>query len=246
MARIDVTADVTLEDPVLVEGFPGAGLVGKIAADHLVEAFGMTWYANVHCESLPPAAAYAGGDRTLRTPVRLYADADRDLVVLQSDVAVAPAAAREFAECAADWFREGSVTPVYLAGLRREAPTDGTAEVRGVAAGDGGALLDDAGIDPPADAGLVSGPTGALLDHALDVGLTAVGLVVDCDARFPDPTAARAVLEEGIALLADVDVPTADLDEHAEGIRRAKERLAEQIRAQEEKSSEAQPVRMYQ
>ncbi|ESP88755.1 proteasome assembly chaperone family protein [Candidatus Halobonum tyrrellensis] len=248
MTRIEVTAELTLDDPVLVEGFPGAGLVGKIAADHLVSAFGMTHYANVYCDSLPLAAAYADDDRTLRTPVRLYADADRDLVVLQSDVPVAPEAASEFAECSAEWVREESVTPLYLAGLKREGPADEAAgrEVRGVATGDRGAVLDAAGIDPPEGAGLVSGPTGALLNHALDTGLDAVGLVVDCDPQFPDPSAAKAVLEDGVAPVAGVDVPTAELDESASGIQRAKEQLAEQIRRQEEKSSKAQPVRMYQ
>ena len=246
MARIEVTADLTLDEPVLVEGFPGAGLVGKIAADHLVETFDMTHYANIHCERLPRAAAYADGDRTVRTPVRLYADPDRDLVVLQSDVPVAPDAAREFAGCVAEWIREESVTPVYLAGLQREGADDEGVGVRGVATGDREAVLDAAGIDPPAGAGLVSGPTGALLNHALATGQGAIGLVVDCDPQFPDPTAARTILEDGVAPVADVDVPTEELDESASQIQRAKERLAAQVRAQEEKSSKAQPVRMYQ
>lgn len=248
MARIEVTADLTLDDPVLVEGFPGAGLVGKIAADHLVGTLGMTHYANVHCDRLPRAAAYADGDRTLRTPVRLYADVDSDLFVLQSDVPVAPEAANEFGECALDWFREESVTPLYLAGLQREGPAgdgDGIG-VRGVATGDAGTLLDGAGIGPPEGAGLVSGPTGALLNHALAAGIDAVGLVVDCDPQFPDPTAAKAVLEDGVAPIAGVDVATAELDESASQIQRAKERLAEQINEHEEKSSKVQPVRMYQ
>lgn len=254
MARIDVRTDVSLAEPVLVEGLPGVGLVGKIAADHLVESFGMTHYADVHCESLPKSAAFGPGERGIRTPVRLYADPGRDLLVLQSDVPVSPRAATEFAECIAEWFREESVVPVYIAGLTRERPVGGTAEesdekrqdVFGISSGNGAAILDRVSIPEPGDAGIVSGPTGALLNHALATNLTAVGLVADCDPQFPDPLAARTVLEQGVAPITGVDVPTADLEAHAGRIQRAKERLARQVREEDENSSQAQRLRMYQ
>lgn len=246
MARIDVRTEVSLSEPALVEGFPGVGLVGKIAADHLVSALEMTHYADVHCESLPKAASFGAGESGLRTPVRLYADADRDLLVLQSDVPVSPDAATEFAECIDDWFREESVTPLYIAGLKRERPTEESPSVFGVAAGDGAALLDRADIPEPTDAGIVSGPTGALLNHALAADLTAVGLFVDCDPRFPDPRAARAVLVDGVAAIADVEVPVDDLEDHASQIQRAKEQLARRMQEEDENSSQAQRLRMYQ
>ena len=245
MARIDVLTEVSLEEPALVEGFPGVGLVGKIAADHLVSALEMTHYANVHCESLPKAASFGAGDDGLRTPVRLYADTERDLLVLQSDVPVSPDAATEFAECIDGWFREESVTPLYSAGLKREGPT-GDSSVFGVGSGEGAALLDRADIPQPTDAGIVSGPTGALLNHALATDLTAIGLLADCDPQFPDPRAARAVLEDGVAAIADVDVPVEDLDDHASQIQRAKERLAREMNEEGEHSSQAQRLRMYQ
>ena len=246
MARIAVRTDVSLSDPVLVEGFPGVGLVGKIAADHLVSTFGMAHYADVHCESLPKAAGFGAGDSALRTPVRLYADGERDLLVLQSDVPVTPDAATEFAECVDGWFREESVTPLYVAGLSRDQPADTDPSIIGVAAGDGAAVLEAAGIPEPTDDGIASGPTGALLNHALASDLTAVGLFADCDPQFPDPRAARAVLEEGVAPIADVDVPTDDLEEHASQIQEAKERLARRMQEDEENASQAQSLRMYQ
>ena len=46
MASIDrLVEDVALDSPTLIEGFPGVGLVGKIAADHLIDSFEMTHYA---------------------------------------------------------------------------------------------------------------------------------------------------------------------------------------------------------
>ncbi len=245
MAHIDVRSEVELNEPTLVEGFPGVGLVGKIAADHLVTEFDMVHYANVHCDSLPAFASYESDDSTLRTPVRLYAGPERDILVLQSDVPVSPEAATEFADCVQDWFIEEGVTPIYLSGVPREDETE-VPSLYGIAAGDGQTLLGAIEVDTPPEAGIISGPTGALLNHAIETGLTAVGLVVDADPRFPDPAAAKILIENGIEPLVGVDASVDTLVEQSERVREAKERLAEQLQAQQEKSTQARPLRMYQ
>ncbi|MCQ2056560.1 MAG: proteasome assembly chaperone family protein [archaeon] len=43
-----------LKKPILVEGLPGVGNVGKIAADHLCEKLGGKKFATVYSESFPP------------------------------------------------------------------------------------------------------------------------------------------------------------------------------------------------
>jgi uncharacterized protein len=246
MARIAVRSKgIDLDDPTLVEGFPGVGLVGKIAVDHLVGEFDMIHYADLYCEGLPSVATYGTDDPELRTAVRLYVDEERDLVALQSDVPVAPGAAESVADCLAGWLDEHAVTPVYLSGLpaeKEEAPP----ALYGVAAGDGGAMLADAGIDGPPEAGLISGPTGALLLDAVESGRTAVGLVVESDPRFPDPEASNVLLSRGIEPLTGISVPTEDLVDRAEEIRQAREELARRMQSEGEESTRAQPLRMYQ
>jgi uncharacterized protein len=92
----------------------------------------------------------------------------------------------------------------------------------------------------------VTGPTGALFSHAIESRRTAVGFVVESDPRFPDPEAARRVLDGGIAPLSGVDVPTDDLVDRAEEIRDAKERLAKRMSDADEESSQAKPLGMFQ
>lgn len=247
MGHIDVVSEREFDDPVLVEGLPGVGLVGKIVADHLVETLDMELYATVHCDGLPAAAAYAAGERDVTTPVRLYADADADLLVLQSDVPVSPDAAEEFAGCIEGWFREESVTPLYIAGLRREGDGEGFPMLAGLSVAGAGTLLDGLDVALPDSAGLVSGPTGALLAHAMETDLPAVGLIVEVDPQFPDPVAARVVLESAVEPITGVDVNVERLDEQAERIQRAKEQLASHLQQQsEENISQAQRLRMYQ
>ena len=245
MAHVDVVTAVELDSPTMVEGLPGVGLVGKIAADHLVGTFDMTHYANVHCSAIPPVAVYQENDNGLLPPVRLYADAERDLLVLQSDVPISPAAAQEFADCLGDWFGDDGVFPIYLSGIAREKE-EAVPVMYGVGTGSGQSRLDEADIDRPSETGLVSGPTGALLNDAVARGGDAVGLIVESDPRFPDPEAARVLLTDGVEPLTGIDVETNDLVDRAEEIREAKERLAKRMQEAGEESTQARPLGMYQ
>lgn len=246
MARISVHDEsVSLDDPFLVEGLPGLGLVGKIATDHLVRELEMTHYASVHCDGLPRIGVYHQDDDDLKPPVRLYAAPDHDLLALQSEVPVSGSAAPEFAVCVSSWLDEEGVTPIYLSG--RPADKDSFPELYGVATGDGSRHLDDAGIVPPRETGFISGPTGALLNRAAEVDLDSVGLVVESNPQFPDPEAARALIKNGIAPITDVAVDVDSLVEQAEEIREQREQLAQRMQqAEDDESTQARPLGMYQ
>jgi uncharacterized protein len=244
MAHIEIEREVTFDSPILVEGLPGAGLVGKIATDHLINSLDMTYYGACHCDGLPEVAVYREEEREFKPPVRLYADADRDLIALQSDVPVSPDTAPEFSTCLVGWFEERDVTPVCLSGLPEEK--DGVPKMYGIGTGAAVEELDDLGLDRPPESGLISGPTGALLAAAGKRDRDAVGLVVQSHAKFPDPESARILLLNGIGPLADIDVETDYLVERAEEISDARQQLAQQMQEADEESSQAQPLGMYQ
>jgi len=245
MAHIAVHREgITLESPMLVEGLPGIGLVGKIAADHLVETLDMEEYATIHCDGLPEIAVYREGDQQLKPPVRLYVDEQRDLLVLQSDAPVSASAADEFATCLTSWLADNDVTPIYLSGM--PAKREGTAAMYGVATGSAGSLLDEADIGAPTGDGAVTGPTGALLHAAGEQELSSVGLVVEADKQFPDPAASQVLLRDGVDPLTGLDVDTEALIEQAEEISEAKADLAAQMQQAEEESTSAKPLGMFQ
>lgn len=248
MANVTVIADdIELDQPTLVEGLPGIGLVGKIATDHLVETFDMTYFASIDCEGLPRISVYEDGSRELQPPVRLYADEERDLVALKSDVPVSASAASDFASCISDWIADNDATPLYMSGLPGQKEPDQIPSLYGVATGEAGDRLDEQDIDTPTERGAVSGPTGALLHEASTRGIDAIGLIVDSDPKFPDPEAARILIEHGLNPLGDIDVPTDDLVDRAEEISEQKEKLAQRMQeADTDESSQAQSIRMFQ
>jgi uncharacterized protein len=244
MAHVDELVDVSLSEPTLVEGLPGLGLVGKIAADHLVETFDMTYVAGIHCGGIPKVAIYHGGSPEVLPPVRIYADEERDLLVLQSDVPVSPSTAEEFASCVTGWLQSNEVFPIYISGMAEEKDTPPS--VYGIATGEAERRLEETGLSAPPEGGLVSGPTGALIHAAGKEEFDAVGIISQSDKQFPDPEAARAVIENGIEPLADIDADTDALLEHAEEIRKVRERMAKQVQEADDASSEAQPIRGFQ
>ncbi|MFB6141889.1 MAG: proteasome assembly chaperone family protein [Halorientalis sp.] len=246
MPHVTVHDDtLDLESPVLVEGLPGVGLVGKLATDHIVDTLEMTHYASCLCEGLPDVPVYHGGDSAVAPPVRIYADEDRDLLALQSDVPVSTSEADCFAECLTEWLVAQSATPLYLSGLPAEKE-EGRPALHGIATGGADHHLTDHDIAPPGHDGLISGPTGSLLYQAYRDDVAALGLVVQASKDFPDPEAARVLIVDAINPIAGTDVPTADLAEQAEEVAEARQELAERMGQASEESSQAQPLGMFQ
>jgi len=241
MAQIRTVQEFDIDSPFLVEGLPGVGLVGQIIVDHLQETLGMSYNAAVDCESIPQVAIFEKDAHNIKPPVRLHVDEKNDLVVLRSDIPISPRS-NGFAECLIRWMEENDVTPIFVSGLP-EKP-EGVPSLYGVSTGDGEGLL--SGIEPPENGGVVSGPTGALLKEADDRDMDAVCLIVESDPQFPDPAAARIVIQNGIKPITGVGVDTSELVEKSEEIMEKKEQLAKKLQASEEKSTTATTTGMYQ
>lgn len=245
MAHVNVRReDVQLDDPVLIEGLPGLGLVGKIAADHLVDTYEMTHYASIHCDGLPEVAIYDADGPGVQPPVRIHVDEQRDLLVLQSDVPISPSAADEFATCLTGWLEEMDAFPLYISGKQRE--DDQTTDVFGFSTGEAESRLESMDVGLPDERGVVSGPTGALVYHAERAGLDGLGFIVEASPQFPDPAAAKALLDRAVEPFADIEIETETLVEQAQEISAAKEKLAQRMQQADDESSQAQPVGMYQ
>ena len=248
MAQIRIEETPDLEEPVLVEGLPGVGLVGKIATDHIVDTLEMSYLGEVDCDGLPKIAIYGEDTRSIEPPVRLYVDEERDLLALQSDIPVSRDTASDFARAITEWIDEIDAFPLFLSGLAQEDHEPGDVpDVFGVGIGSGASVLDENNVETPPERGVIGGPTGALLNRSAAADIDACGLVVESDPQFPDPAAARQLIVSGIEPLSDVEIDTEHLVERAEEIREQKEKLAKRMQeAGEEESSQAQPLRMYQ
>lgn len=71
---------IKLNNPLLIAGFPGPGLIGSISTSFIIESLRMRQIACVESEFIMPGVIYVGGK--LRHPFRLYANNEGTICVL--------------------------------------------------------------------------------------------------------------------------------------------------------------------
>ncbi|MFB6303316.1 MAG: proteasome assembly chaperone family protein [Haloferacaceae archaeon] len=244
--RFERVTDVNAESPTFIEGLPGLGMVASIAVDRITAQLGLDHHGNVRSDAFPPVAAFEEG--RVRDAVRVYAGEDPHVMTLQSDVPVPPNAIEPLSECVRQDLAEEFGRAVFLAGAPAETE-DGIGDVTGVATTDGmEADLTEAGIDLAEESGAIGGVTGGLASGCYHEGVPAAVLVVRCDPRLPDPTAAQAVIEDALEPLVEFDIDTSELEERAEKIQAQKRQIAEQLQQmqQQQEGGASQPRPMYQ
>ena len=84
--EVETLADPELRDPVLVEGLPGVGHVGKLAVEHLLEELDSEPVRYVYADEFPPQVTLEDNVAELARAEFHAVDAgDRDLLVLTGD-----------------------------------------------------------------------------------------------------------------------------------------------------------------
>ncbi|HII06969.1 MAG TPA: proteasome assembly chaperone family protein [Methanotrichaceae archaeon] len=79
--------DLSLKNPILIEGLPGVGHVGKLVAEHLVEELKAEEIIEVYSPHLPPQVIVQddGTVKQVRNEIYAYHGKDRDLLFLVGD-----------------------------------------------------------------------------------------------------------------------------------------------------------------
>src|SRR5919109_1197322 len=75
-----IQSKAKLNNPILIAGFPGAGMVGAISTSYIIEKLHMHQIACVESDFIVPGVIYVGGK--LRHPFRLYTNTEGTVCVL--------------------------------------------------------------------------------------------------------------------------------------------------------------------
>ncbi|MFB6183161.1 MAG: proteasome assembly chaperone family protein [Haloarculaceae archaeon] len=238
--RFETQRDTTPEEPTLIEGLPGLGLVASIAVDQITRQLALPQYGTIVSDDFPPVASFDGG--RVRDAVRVYAGENPPVMTLQSDVPIPPNAVESLSETVLNDLAQDFERAVFLAGAPAESEDD-VGDVVGVATTDElEAELTAADIELAEGPGIIGGVTGSLLADCYHGDIPAAVLVVRSNPYIPDPGAARAVIEDALEPLVAFDIDTQELLDQAEEIRRQKQQIAEQLqqyRQQQEPQSQA-------
>lgn len=226
--EFDRLTDIDADAPTLIEGLPGQGMVAAIAVDHLTEHLGLEHHGNLVSDAFPPVTSFADG--RVRDMVRVYAGSDPSVMTLQSDVALPPEAFDPLAVSILEDLAQEFDRAIFLAGIAAESEAS-LGEVRGVATTDAvERQLRDADIPLAEGRGLIGDVTGALVTACHHADVPAAVLVVEAHPFLPDPTAARAVIEDALEPLVEFDIDTSELEDQADRIREQMEQVAQHYR----------------
>jgi uncharacterized protein (TIGR00162 family) len=215
----------TLRDPVLIEGLPGVGNVGKLAAEHMVDQLKGVKFIEMYSKHFPPQVL-VNDSGTIRLVSNDFfyikrPDAANDIVVLVGDYqGLTPDGQYELSDSILKISKELGVQRIFTLGgygLGRmiEAP-----RVLGAA-------TDDALVEEMKGKGVtfskgepgsgIVGASGLLLGLGKLNDMRCVCLMGETSGYFVDPKAAQAVLEVLSSTL-DFKIDLSDLEDKAKQI----------------------------
>jgi uncharacterized protein (TIGR00162 family) len=244
--QIDVTERPQLQDAVFIEGLPGVGNVGKLAADHLIEVLGATKFATITSKYFPPQVLVLG-DGTIRlVNNELYfwkakEPGQKDLVILIGDYQGLTADGQYvLVESILDLLAELGVTMIYTLGGYGTGKMLEKPRVLGAATNrDLVKDLKKKGVvfrkNEPG--GGIVGASGLFLGLGLRRGIHGVCLMGETSGYLVDPKSAQSVLEI-LSDILSVKVDFTDLESRAEQMDKLAQQLRDLERAAEGPSDE--------
>ncbi|WP_267163546.1 proteasome assembly chaperone family protein [Halovenus salina] len=116
--EIERVAEADLQDPVLIEGLPGVGHVGKLAAEHLVEELDSELVRRVYSTHFPPQVSVEEGLTELAcAEIHAVSAPEADLLVLTGDHQAQDTVGHYgLTDTLLDIVEEFDATPVYALG----------------------------------------------------------------------------------------------------------------------------------
>jgi uncharacterized protein len=225
IVKITLERETTVKNPVLIEGFPGIGLVGNIASQYIVNELNMTYLGAMSSRYFPPLAVLLGG--IVNMPVRIYEDAGKDLVVVTSDIPIHPMVSYDIGREVVSWAQSINAKEVVcMAGIT----------VMGEQHRVFGAVSKNDLLDRLKDKaeifelGTITGITGSIMNECRLRNIPAICLLGETASAEPDPRAAIAAVET-LNKIYDLGVSTAKLSEQADQIEVQMHQLAQQLKS---------------
>jgi uncharacterized protein (TIGR00162 family) len=218
---IEVVSDPELDDPVLIEGLPGVGHVGKLAAEHLRDEFDGELVRRVYASDFPPQVSVDDEGVADLTCAEFHAVTvdGTDLLLLTGDhQAQSNAGHYRLTDAFLDVAEEFGVSRAFaLGGVPTGELIEEYTVLGATTTTDQIEELEDAGVEfrPDEPAGGIVGVSGLILGLGKRRGLDATCLMGETSGYLVDPKSARSVIEV-LQQVLDFEVDFESLEERAE------------------------------
>lgn len=181
-----------LKNPVIIEGFPGIGMVGTICASFLADKLQMKLIGYLASNLFPPIAAIH--DYKPVSPARIYASEKHNLIVIYSEFVIPSQIVFPLAQEIISWAKKHEASAIYsLAGIMSPQPDQ--QKIYGIAATKEIAdKLTKAGVELIRE-GATQGVSGVLVAEAAAEGFPAGNVMIQT-AQPLDPRASAHLLKK--------------------------------------------------
>jgi uncharacterized protein len=200
----------------IILGIPDVGLVGPIAATHIIESLKLPDIGYFESRIFPPVTVVH--DHVPKSPVRLYGN--EKLVVLVAEMPVAPYLVYPLANALLKWFVEKKPHLIIsLGGVARQDRVEiETPDVFGLPTDEDVVhMLKNADIKV-FEEGLLIGSYGTILKDCMRANLHSVYLMAEAHMKYPDPGAAASAIS-AVNRLIGTKIDVSVLKEKSEEIR---------------------------
>ena len=221
-ARCVCKTDFDVE--TVIVGFPGMGLTGAIAAQHISEKLKLETIGFVEGIAIPPVAVFLDG--YLRHPYRIMGKKDSKIAVFIGESAVSPEGAYYIANAVMSWAeKHGAKEIITLDGFGYLDKKD-EGKVYLVAEPEIKDKAEKLEI-PPLKSGFIRGFAGAILNKTMISDVDGLAFLVGTRPDLPDAGGAAALIKI-INSLKDINIKVDSLIEQSESIKKKLSELAYQ------------------
>ncbi|MCD6367846.1 MAG: proteasome assembly chaperone family protein [Candidatus Aenigmarchaeota archaeon] len=227
---IKVLKKIKPNNPILIEGLPGIGYVGRIAAQYLIEKLGAEKIAELYSPYFFPFVVLHGPvGNVLKNEFYYWKNPKgRDLIILIGDSQCSDASPKgyyDIAEKILDFCEELGVKEIFTLGGFGSGEIEDMKDIEVLGAVTHEELVEKYekyGIDFRSSSqrvGMIVGATGLLLGLGKERGMKGVCLMGETTGYpiITDPRAAEKILKPLIKIL-DIDVDLSELDKKAKEV----------------------------
>ena len=204
-AEIYETGKSKLKNPTIFAGFVGAGLVGTIAIDHMINELDMKEVGFLRSKHLPPSTVFMQG--RLRHPFRIYSNNEGSICAIICEIIISKEGIYNIAMAILDWAeKKGSNEIIVLDGVadkKHDGKTFFAAEV------DLCRIMQENDIKLIPQ-GFITGISGGILNECLIRKIRGITLLVKADELTPDPIAAATIID-AVNRVYDTEINTKNL-----------------------------------
>jgi len=181
---------IDLKSPIIFAGFVGAGLVGPIAINHIIDQLEMKEIAVMRSKYLPPSTVFMRG--RLRHPFRFYADEKGTVCAIICEITLRMEGLYSLVSSILDWAEiKGSKEIVILDGV---ASNEHDNKAYCAAEEDLVRTMADRDISMIPQ-GFITGLPGGILNECLVREIQGIALLAKANKISPDPAAASTLIE---------------------------------------------------